>query len=289
MSIPKVLIGIISKNRAKILPKAIDSALGQTYINKEIWVYDDNSSDETFELAEKYPEVNWVFSKEDRGYLFARNMFMQKDGVDYFCSLDDDSWFIENDTLKKAIKLLDENNNIGVLGFDIITPEQPELNREDMPFVTNTNSFIGCGHIINIKAAKEIGYYTPNPGFYGGEEKDLSIRLIDKGYSIVRFNHMYVWHDKTNVARDLSKQHRSGVYNDMVFTWRRTPFIYLLPSLVIKAYKHLKFSITFKKQHLLSPYIKGMLDFISWLIIKKTNRRPVSRQGFWKYLKINKN
>ena len=89
MSIPKVLIGIISKNRAKILPKAIDSALGQTYINKEIWVYDDNSSDETFELAEKYPEVNWVFSKEDRGYLFARNMFMQKDGVDYFCSLDD--------------------------------------------------------------------------------------------------------------------------------------------------------------------------------------------------------
>ena len=59
-----------------------------------------------------------------------------------------------------------------------------------------------------------------DPGYYGSEEKDLSIRLVDKGYRVVFYKGVYVWHDKTSVARNLNKQHRSGVCNDLVFLFR---------------------------------------------------------------------
>ena len=283
----KVLIGIVSKNRKSILPKAIDSALSQTYKNKEVWVFDDNSSDGTVELQWKYPMVKWIFSSESLGYVYARNLFMKQPGFDFFCSLDDDSWFIEVDALEMGIEYMINNTNVGALGYDMLTPENPESKSTKLIF-RETNSFIGCGHIINLIAAKQVGYYILNPGFYGGEEKDLSIRMYNVGFKIVEYVNKYVWHDKTAIARNLPLQHRSGVCNDMVFTWRRTPFIYLIPSLIIKTYKHLRFSITFKKQSLFKPFILGMIDFYKWLIIKKTNRNPVRVEGFKKYLNANK-
>ena len=49
----KVLIGITSKNRASILPKAIQSALGQRYSDMEVAVYDDNSTDGSIKIILK--------------------------------------------------------------------------------------------------------------------------------------------------------------------------------------------------------------------------------------------
>ena len=100
---PKILIGITSKNRASILPKAINSALEQSYVNKEVWVFDDASTDETALLKERFPNVKWFFSKEPKGLVWARNFFMKQKGFDYFCSLDDDAWFISKDTIQKNI------------------------------------------------------------------------------------------------------------------------------------------------------------------------------------------
>ena len=76
----KVLIGITSKNREKILPKAIESALSQTYPHKEVWVFDDASTDNTRSLAITYPNVKWIFSEEPKGYVYARNLFMRAEG-----------------------------------------------------------------------------------------------------------------------------------------------------------------------------------------------------------------
>ena len=62
----KVLIGITSKDRYAILPKAINSAISQMYDHKEIAVYDDNSTDATETLAAEYSNVKWYFSKQEK-------------------------------------------------------------------------------------------------------------------------------------------------------------------------------------------------------------------------------
>lgn len=283
----KILIGITSKNRASILPKSINAALSQDYLNKEIWVYDDASTDETKDLKDLYPQVNWLFSDLPNGYLYARNLFMQKEGFDYFCSLDDDAWFVNHTAITKALDHMQANPDIGALGFDMLTPDSPKPSMV-APYITESNNFIGCGHIINLKAAKNIGYYTPNPGFYGGEEKDFCIRLINAGYKVVNYKSMYVWHEKTMLSRDLAKQHRSGVCNDLVFTYRRAPLFILIPSILIKFYKHLKFSVTYKKEPLLKPCLQGFRFFLKWLLTEKTYRNPVSLNAFTRFIKLGK-
>lgn len=282
----KILIGITTKNRASILPKAIESALNQTCYHKEVWVFDDASEDDTFLLKNQFPEVKWFFSKDPKGLVWARNFFMKQEGFDYFCSLDDDAWFVRNDAILEAIEGF--NEDIGVIGFEMLTPDEPNQKNEFIGF-KESNNFIGCGHVINLKAAKQIGYYIENPGFYGVEEKDFCIRLIDAGYKIFTFKGMYIWHDKTMIARNLPKQHRSGVCNDLVFTYRRTPFIFLIPALGIKALKHLKFSTEYRKVSLTLPCIQGIVDFLKWLMKEKTNRKAVSMKAFKSFIRIRNN
>lgn len=281
----KVLIGITSKNRASILPKAINSALSQTYPNKEVWVFDDASTDETSLLVKEFPQVKWILSEEPKGYLYARNLFMRKEGIDFFCSLDDNSWFLKNNSLEEAINIMQKDVSIGALGFDMLSPDFPTPTDENI-YLKNSNNFIGCGHVIRIEAAQKIGFYTPNPGYYGSEEKDLSIRLIDKGYKVLFYKGVFVWHDKTSMARNLDKQHQSGVCNDLVFLYRRTPGVMLWPSIMLQIMKHLKFSLTYKEQNLFKPFLRGLKDFLKWLQNSDTKRNAVSMAGFRKFINL---
>lgn len=281
----KVLIGITSKNRKAILPKAIDSALSQDYFPKKISVFDDASTDGTAALEKDYPQVKWIISSQPRGLLYARNLFIEQTDATFFASLDDDSWFLGNHALQQAIKYMNEHPDTGAIAFDILSPGNSEIKyKEIVP--EETNNYIGCGHLLNIEAARKAGLYTPFPGYYGGEEKDLCIRLIESGYRIVKLNGLYVWHDKTNLSRNLQFQHRSGVCNDLVFMVRRTPLILLIPSFFIKIYKHFWFSINYKGDRLVKPCLLGFADFFRFLFSFKINRKPVSIATFRHYMKL---
>lgn len=282
----KVLIGITSKNRATILPKAISSALAQEYSNKEVAVFDDNSTDDTIELKSQFPGITWHFSKTEKGYLFARNMFLQTTDADYYCSLDDDSWYLSTNTLKNAVDYMNKKPEVAVLAFRILSADNKQQGKETG--ITETNNFIGCGHMLRVKAVNSIGNYAINPGFYGGEEKDLCIRLIDKNYSIVRFPEVEVWHDKSSVSRNIARQHRSGVCNDFVFMWRRTPSIYLIPSVFLKFYVHFTYPLRYKNISLYPPFFMGIIDFVRVLFSGNLRREPVSKLTLKKYLSYNK-
>lgn len=279
-----VLVGIVSKNRAGILPIAIDSALSQNATNVSVRVYDDNSTDNTIELKNKYPQVDWEFGKENKGYVYARNRFMSEAKAEFFCSLDDDSWFIKNDSLSKAVNYMNANPDVGAVAFDILSPDRPNQNPEGPP--VEVGSFIGCGHLLKLEYIRQIGYYNPPPGFYGGEEKDLSIRLMDRGLKVMLMPGVHVWHDKTPVARDQAAQHRSGVCNDLVFAWRRTPALYLIPGMITKVLSHTWFSIRYQGGWLLRPCFRGFGDFLRAFMRGGMGRKPVSIAAFNRFRKM---
>src|SRR5690349_1570579 len=118
----KVLLGIVSWNREKLLPAAIDSALRQQDVSLKVAVYDDNSNDGTRTLMSRYPTVDWTFADTNRGYLYARNKLMREADADYFCSLDDDSWFTTDRDLSTAVTYLDEHPEVSAIAFDILSP-----------------------------------------------------------------------------------------------------------------------------------------------------------------------
>lgn len=218
---PSILVGIVTCNRAGILPKSIESALRQKGGRTVISVFDNASTDGTALLAQRYPGVEWLRSDENRGYMGPRNEWMKREGIDYFVSLDDDSWFLGDDEISVALDFLEKHEGVAALAFDILSPARPALVKR-VP-AQEAGIFVGCGHVLRLRSLPQVGYYEPVPGAYGGEERDLSLRLIDAGYQIVRLPGVHVWHERSDVARDSAQQKRSDICNDLVMVVRRVP------------------------------------------------------------------
>jgi glycosyltransferase involved in cell wall biosynthesis len=277
---PLVLVGIVTRNRAGILPKAIQSALSQSYSNLRVAVLDDCSEDNTWALRAYFPGVLWHRWEFGCGYLEARNQLMQNDSIDYYVSLDDDAWFIEGDEIAVAISALEDKPRVAAVAFDILSPDRPRPIARSTP--RSVAMFIGCGHMLRMSAVRESGFYVPSPGPYGSEEKDLCIRLLDRGWDIHLLDGVHVWHDKSMVARDQPAQHRSGVCNDLVFALRRCPLPLLLMVLPIKLLNHLRFSFN---HGLVRPCLAGFGLFFRHAFAVLGSRDPVHAETFGEFIR----
>ena len=98
----KISIIIPTLNRIKYLPRALDSALNQTYKASEIIVVDNGSSDGTLELLkEKYPLIRLLEEKKV-GVSAARNKGIISSNSDWVALLDsDDAWDIRKLEIQK--------------------------------------------------------------------------------------------------------------------------------------------------------------------------------------------
>src|SRR5689334_3307932 len=121
---PKAVIGIVTRNRAAILPAAIDSALAQRYSNFGVCVLNDGSTDATGDVAANYPQIVLINWPSSQGYVAARNYLMRNLAADYFVSLDDDAKFLNGDEIATAIAFLEKHPDVAVVAFDILSPDR---------------------------------------------------------------------------------------------------------------------------------------------------------------------
>ncbi len=276
---PNVLVGIVTYNRAQILPKAIESAFAQTHPDTKVVILDNGSDDGTSDLQQKYPAADWVRSPTASRYLDARNCLMAMP-ADYFLSLDDDAWFLNGDEISIAVEYLEKHKRVGAVAFDILDPGRPNAvpRTEGRP----TSSFTGCGHLLRVESIREIGLYEPTIDFYGAEEKDLCVRLLDRGWEVHVLPGVHVWHDRSPIGRDQPAQHRSGVCNDLVFALRRCPLPLLLVAFPLKVVNHLRFSF---RHRLVKPCFSGLGMFFRNFPKVLQSREPVRRRTFEEFLR----
>ena len=235
----KVCIGITTKNRINIVPQAIESALAQDYPHTEVFVFDDGSTDGTFSLKDKYPQVRWERSEESLGLLEVRNRMMRTCLADIFVSLDDDAWFLKKDEIGLAVEYFIKNKNLGAIAFDILERGSDRFREVVREEAVKTNFFKGAGHALRLDVVKEVGYYVPFPLKYGHEEKDLGIQILDRGYEIWMLPGVHIWHDYTLVERDMTEQNRGFMINDLIYKFRRVPLLYLLPVIGLSIFRTL--------------------------------------------------
>lgn len=91
---PLISIIINSRNGAKYLTQCLDSIYSQEYSNWEIIFYDNNSSDNTKEIINRYDnKINYYFSKKNLKLYDARNKALELCRGDLIAFLDsDDIW-----------------------------------------------------------------------------------------------------------------------------------------------------------------------------------------------------
>jgi len=118
--VPRVSVLINSYNGAATLKAAIDSALGQTWSDLEVIVFDNGSTDDTPALCAGYADARLRYLRQDPTIMLgaARNRIMEAARGDYLAFLDaDDSWLPQK--LEKQIAKI-EQAGVGLIFTDAV-------------------------------------------------------------------------------------------------------------------------------------------------------------------------
>jgi len=105
-------------NRAHFIRATLDSVFDQTYINWELVIIDDGSTDDTVDVLKEYddPRIEYIY-QENQGVSAARNTGIDQCSGDVIALLDsDDEWLPKK--LEKQLKYMDEH------GFEICQTDE---------------------------------------------------------------------------------------------------------------------------------------------------------------------
>ena len=111
----KVAIVIPVYNAGEYLIDSVDSAIRQSYKNKEIIVIDDGSTDNSVEkLSAVYGQQVLIFKRENGGKPSVLNWALDNIKSDYFCVLDADD-IMDQERVQKQVEFLEINRNIDIV------------------------------------------------------------------------------------------------------------------------------------------------------------------------------
>lgn len=139
MTEPLVSICIPTYNRAAFIPKAIESALGQTYKNIEVIVVDNASTDNTEEIIASYsdPRLNYVRNSENIGQFGNLNRCIELYNGDFLHILHSDE-YIEPNFTEQCVKFFEEHPNVQLT----CTSYREEYNDHILPYQIFPNDII---------------------------------------------------------------------------------------------------------------------------------------------------
>src|SRR5699024_5828808 len=110
-------------NAEKYIKESLESILDQTYLNLEILLVDDGSTDRTVELIESYndPRINLNKNNKNRGIPYTRNIGLSQAKGKYLAVMDSDDISYET-RIEKQVCFLEYHTNVDALGtyYEII-------------------------------------------------------------------------------------------------------------------------------------------------------------------------
>ena len=193
MESKKVSVIIPCFNQGEYIADSIESVINQTYKNIEIVIVNDGSTDNSSEIindqAKKYDNILFLDEKENQGVVNARNLAVEKSSGEYILPLDADDT-IEPTYVEKAVKILDENPDIGIVYckarlFGTKNEEWilPKFDINDFLY----DNCIFCTALFRKSDFLKVNGYNKNMQ-YGYEDWDLWMSLVENGVKVYRIN-----------------------------------------------------------------------------------------------------
>lgn len=178
---------IITYNRCE----GLLSNLGEVFKrdpDADVWVVDNASTDGVGDaLRQLYPQVRLIRVDRNLG-MPARNIALRQMRCEYVAIIDDDS-YPTGDAIRSSIDYMGQHPEVAaVVGRAVL----PDGRSEASAF---PSILLGCASCVRLSAVREVGYF-PDDFFRQAEEYDLSCRLWNAGYRIVRFEDLIYRHDK---------------------------------------------------------------------------------------------
>ncbi len=181
----KPTVVITSKDRRDELARAISSVLKQTIV-PEVVVFDDGSSDGTFEMVrERFPSVRCLRSAHSKGIVAARNAAIPCASGDIVFTMDDDCVMESPETIARTLRDFDhpQVGAVAIPHIDVLRSSRTYNSAPDGIGVWVVSSFAGGASAIRRGLFEALGGYSP-AFFRESEEYDFSTRLLDCGYVV---------------------------------------------------------------------------------------------------------
>ena len=101
-------------NREKMITRAIESVLAQTFTDYELIIVDDGSTDKTSQIIKKYKCK--ILTIKNSGVSAARNTGIRESKGKWICLLDSDDQWLES-KLQKQFDLIQNPDNKDAVGY----------------------------------------------------------------------------------------------------------------------------------------------------------------------------
>jgi glycosyltransferase involved in cell wall biosynthesis len=168
-------------NGEDFLADAIASIVEQDYRPLEVIVVDDGSTDLTAGIAQRFPEVRYVY-QPNQGHGSAKNTGIEKSRGEFLAFLDADDWWAPN-KVKVQAEFLQAHPGVGyvlshmkmILESGVQAPSwvKPEFLRQPVP------AYIPSSFMVRRTILNQVGVF--DPGYTAGNDSDWFFRAQDAG------------------------------------------------------------------------------------------------------------
>lgn len=287
----KFTILISTKNRRDDLVQTLDAT--RHLFNKNVVgvVYDDGSSDGTYELVKKkFPEIVLLRNQISKGYLYCRNKMLNETAADFAISLDDDAQFLAENPIEIITDYFANNATCGVIAARIFWGKGKTENNSNNGTTQKVKSYIGCGHVWRMSAWRDIPNYPEWFEFYG-EENFASFQLLKKRWEVHYVPELFVQHR-------VDLKNRTQTNNDFAFRYRRSlradwcNYFLFFPASKIPRTLGYSIWIQFKNKifkgnvKVIVPLLLALLDLILAVPKLISNRNALTSKEYSNYLKL---
>ena len=285
-----ISIVIPSYNRGHMVAENIAKCLALQPKAKEVILVDDHSGAESEailrKLSEDYECVHYIRLPENGGQSVSRSVGLATASGKYIVSLDDDSWFLDPNSLQRVWDRMEKFPNCGILAFATSSPGFPAMPTENR--LTLVADHITCGAAYRAAVLHKTGYHLSFLRFEG-EESDISLKVLDQGCDILLDENVRVYHDYDLSKRSkesLGRVRKFGVRNDMLRSIIYFPAPLNILMAIAKAASHFVFGI---KHGCFWSTLRGYWGFMKLLPTALRKRQPVSKSAARRYLDLRRN
>lgn len=134
---PKLSIIISAYNHQKFIAKCLNSILEQTFRDFEVLIFDDVSSDGTWEIIKSYQDkrIKAFRAEYNRGMVLNINEAIGLSEGEYIAHINSDDYWEEN-KLAKQLAFLEQNPEYGAVftGVTIVNEENQAIDNVNYPY-----------------------------------------------------------------------------------------------------------------------------------------------------------
>jgi glycosyltransferase involved in cell wall biosynthesis len=231
---PLVSVIIPTYNHANFLGKALESIIHQTYNNWEAIVVDNQSTDETNKIINKYSDPRIQYFKISNNGIIAksRNHGIDNSKGEWIAFLDSDDWWTK-DKLEVCLENIDDKVDFIYHQLEIVYNKsnsylkkknigrqlkKPILNNLLTSEIDQGNAIGNSSVIVRKDMLSRIGGISENKKMVASEDFNTWLRIAqitDKFNFIKKKLGYYLVHNKSAQKRDLSIPHREAVIEFM--------------------------------------------------------------------------